>query len=137
LQQVLAMVMQHNMQAEALVAGVDASGAHLFAVTHPGVLLPMETMGYGAVGSGGLHAAVRLSLGQQTKVALILDTVYNVYEAKKAAEVAPGVGKLTDLAIIKGAKVSFAEAALLEVLEKTHKERPSLTQAEQEELKKA
>ncbi len=137
LQQILAMIMQHNMQTEALVAGVDGTGAHLFAVTHPGVLLPLETMGYGAVGSGGLHAAVRLSLGQQNKVASILDTVYNVYEAKKAAEVAPGVGKMTDLAIIKSGKVSFAEVPLFEVLEKHHKEKPSLTQAEQDELKKA
>ena len=137
LQQILAMVMQHNMQAEVLVAGVDVSGAHLFAISHPGVLLLMETMGYGAVGSGGLHAAVRLSLGQQNKIAPILETVYNVYEAKKAAEVAPGVGKLTDLAIIKSGKVSFAETALLEVLEKAHKEKPSLTQTEQDELKKA
>ncbi|HEV2341506.1 MAG TPA: hypothetical protein VGS15_06900 [Candidatus Acidoferrales bacterium] len=137
LQQILAMVMQHNLQAETLVSGVDTSGAHLFAVSHPGVLLPLETMGYGAVGSGGLHAAVRLSLGQQNKVATILDTVYNVYEAKKAAEVAPGVGKLTDLAIIKNGKIFFAEVPLFNVLEKTHKERPSLTAQEQEELRRA
>jgi hypothetical protein len=62
---------------------------------------------------------------------------FNVYEAKKAAEVAPGVGKLTDLAIIKGGKVSFAETLLFEVLEKVHKEKPSLTDAENDELKKA
>jgi 20S proteasome alpha/beta subunit len=137
LQQILAMVMQHNLQTEGLVAGVDGSGAHLLAVSHPGVLLPLETMGYGAVGSGGLHAAVRLSLGQQNKAASTLETVYNVHEAKKAAEVAPGVGKLTDLAIIRAGKISFAETPLFEVLEKVHKEKPSITQAEQDELKKA
>lgn len=136
LQQVLAMVIQHNLQTEALVAGVDDTGAHLFAVTHPGVLLPMETIGYGAVGSGGVHAAVRLSLGQHNKVAPLVDTVYNVYEAKKAAEVAPGVGKLTDLAIIKNGKVCFAEKPLFDALEKAHKEKPALTAPEQEELKK-
>jgi hypothetical protein len=129
-------VMQHNLQTEALVAGVDDVGAHLFAVTHPGVLLALETTGYGAVGSGGLHAAVRLSLGQHNKVASLTDTVYNVYEAKKAAEVAPGVGKLTDLAIIKGGKVCFAEKPLFDELEKAHKEKPTLTPQEQEQLKK-
>jgi hypothetical protein len=136
LQQLLAMVMQHNLQTEALVAGVDELGAHLFAVTHPGVLLPLETTGYGAVGSGGLHAAVRLSLGQHNKIAPLTDTVYNIYEAKKAAEVAPGVGKLTDLAIIRGGKVCFADRSLFDVLEKVHKEKPTLTLQEQEELKK-
>ena len=119
-----------------LVAGVDETGAHLFAVTHPGVLLPVETMGYAAVGSGGIHAAVRLSLGQHNKIAALVDTVYNVYEAKKAAEVAPGVGKLTDLAIIKNGKVSFAGQPLIEALEKAHKEKPALTTPEQEALKK-
>jgi 20S proteasome alpha/beta subunit len=137
LQQLLAMVMQHNLQTEALVGGVDETGGHLFAVSHPGVLLPLETTGYGAVGSGALHAAVRLSLGQHNKVASLLDTVYNVYEAKKAAEVAPGVGKLTDLAIIKAGKITFAGKPLFDALEKAHKEKPALTPAEQEELKKA
>jgi 20S proteasome alpha/beta subunit len=136
LQQILAMVMQHNLQAEALVAGIDATGAHLFAVNHPGVLLPVETTGYSAAGSGGIHAAVRLSLGQQNKVFSLVDTVYNVYEAKKAAEVAPGVGKQTDLAIIKNGKVCFAEKPLIDALEKAHKEKPALTQPEQEELRK-
>jgi hypothetical protein len=41
------------------------------------------------------------------------------------------------LAIIKGGKVSFAETLLFEVLEKVHKEKPSLTDAENDELKKA
>jgi 20S proteasome alpha/beta subunit len=136
LQQLLAMVMQHNLQTEALLAGVDDLGGHLFAVTHPGVLLPMETTGYAAVGSGGVHAAVRLSLGQHNKVASLVDTVYNVYEAKRAAEVAPGVGTLTDLAIIKNGKVCFAQKALFESLEKAHKEKPTPTASEQEELKK-
>lgn len=137
LQQVLGMIMQHNLQSEILVAGVDASGAHLLGVTHPGVLLPMETLGYGAVGSGGLHAAVRLSLGLQNKTSTLLDTVYNVYEAKKAAEVAPGVGKQSDLAILKNGKVFFAEAGLFAPLEQAHKEKPSLTETEQVELQKA
>lgn len=136
LQQLLAMVMQHNLQTEALVAGVDDLGAHLFAVAHPGVLLPMETTGYAAVGSGGIHAAVRLSLGQHNKVAPLLDTVYNVYEAKKAAEVAPGVGQMTDLAIIKNGKVCFAEKPLFDALAKAHKEKPTLTAQEQDDLKR-
>ena len=91
---------------------------------------------YTAVGSGGVHAAVRLSLGQHNKVAPLLDTVYNVYEAKKAAEVAPGVGKMTDLAIIKNGKVSYAGKSLFDALEKAHKEKPTLTAQEQEDLKK-
>jgi hypothetical protein len=131
---VLGLISQHNLQLEILVAGTDDSGSHLFTVLHPGILLPLETTGYGAIGSGGVHAAVRLSLGQQNKQASLVDTVYNVYEAKKAAEVAPGVGTLTDMAIIKDGKVRFVKPAMFTVLEKVHKEKPIMTEAEQEEL---
>jgi hypothetical protein len=105
-------------------------------VAHPGLLVPAETTGYAAIGSGGLHAAVRLSLAQHTKAASLVDTVYNVYEAKRAAEVAPGVGKMTDLAVIRPGKVIFADQAVFSALEKAHKEKPSLTVDEQQELKK-
>jgi hypothetical protein len=47
---------------------------------------------------------MRLSLGAQTRQAPLLDTLYRVYEAKRASEVAPGVGLATDIAVIsKGA----------------------------------
>jgi 20S proteasome alpha/beta subunit len=136
LQQVLGMIMQHNLQLEALVAGEDDTGAHLFIVAHPGVLLPVETTGYAAIGSGGLHAAVRLSLGQHSKETSMDDAVYNVYEAKKAAEVAPGVGKMTDMAVIKGKRVLFADQPIFDALERAHKEKPTMTPSEQEDLRK-
>jgi hypothetical protein len=126
--------MQHNLQTEVLIAGVDDSGAHLFTVVHPGQLFPADTMGYLTTGSGGLHAAVRLSLAQQCKVASLVETVYNVYEAKRAAEVAPGVGKFTDLAVIKEGHVVFAQDDVFKALEKAHKEKPSPTDAERKEL---
>lgn len=136
LQQVLGLISQHNLQLEILVAGTDDSGGHLFTISHPGMLLPLETTGYGAIGSGGIHAAVRLSLGQQNKQASLVDTVYSVYEAKKAAEVAPGVGTLTDMAIIKDGKVRFVQPEMFTVLERVHKEKPLMSDSEREELKK-
>lgn len=136
LQQVVAMMMQHNLNLDVLIAGVDESGGHLFVVTHPGVLLRVDTTAFAAIGVGGTHAMVRLSLGGHTKVASREDTIYNVYEAKKASEVAPGVGKLTDLAVVERGKVCFADQRLFDVLEKAHKERPILSTPEQEELRK-
>jgi hypothetical protein len=135
LQQILGLVSQHNLQTDLLVAGMDDSGAHVFAITHPGQLLPLATTGFGAIGSGGVHAGVRMSLGQHTKAASLVDTLYNVYEAKRASEVAPGVGKLTDLAIIKDGNILFAWAEQIEALEKAHKEKPALSTKEQAALK--
>jgi 20S proteasome alpha/beta subunit len=137
LQQVLGLVSQHNLQTDLLVAGMDDSGAHLFAVTHPGQLIPLATTGFGSIGSGGVHAGVRMSLAQHTKSATLVDTVYNVYEAKRASEVAPGVGKLTDLALIRDGKIFFAGPELFKALEQSHKEKPALSADEQTALKGA
>jgi 20S proteasome alpha/beta subunit len=138
LQQVLGLISQHNLQTDVLVAGVDDSGASVFAITHPGQLFPVATTGFAAIGSGGLHAGIRMSLGQHTKSASLTDTIYNVYEAKRAAEVAPGVGKnFTDLALIHDGRIIFAGAKLLGALEKSHKEKPAMSDAERTSLKEA
>jgi 20S proteasome alpha/beta subunit len=136
LQQVLGLIMQHNLNTDLLVAGLDDSGAHVFVITHPGQLLPLATTGFGSVGSGAVHAGVRMSLAQHTSAASLVDTLYNVYEAKRASEVAPGVGKLTDLALIQDGHIFFAGPDMLKALENSHKEKPALTKHEQEALKK-
>jgi len=66
-----------------------------------------------------------------------VDTVYTVYEAKRSSEVAPGVGKLTDLAVIRDSKIFFADAEFFKALEKAHKEKPALSTAEQSHIKEA
>lgn len=63
------------------------------------------------------------------------NTVHNVYEAKKAADVAPGVGKLTDMAIIKDGKVCFMTPDMFKILDEAHKEKPVPSAAEQEKIK--
>jgi 20S proteasome alpha/beta subunit len=88
LQQALGMISQHNMNLDILVAGFAGGEAHLTALTNPGIALPIDTIGSTAIGSGGLHANVRLSLGKQTRTISFPDTVFNVYGAKVAAEVA-------------------------------------------------
>ncbi|SRR6266571_141849 len=135
LTQTMGLIMQHNLQLDVLLVGTDGDGSHLFVITHPGVLLSLNTTAFASIGTGGLHAGVRMSLAQHTKDASLTDTIYNVYEAKRAAEVAPGVGKLTDMAVIKNGTVRMAEKALLETLEQLHKEKPALTGPEQKRLK--
>jgi ATP-dependent protease HslVU (ClpYQ) peptidase subunit len=137
LQQFVGLIIQHNLQLDLLVVGVDDSGTHLYIVSHPGVLSPMDTIGFIAIGSGGLHAAVRMSLGKHTKAASLIETVHSVYEAKRAAEVAPGVGRLTDMAIIKDGKVAAVGEELLKKLETMSKEKPSLSQDEKNSLQEA
>ena len=83
-----------------ILAGVDASGAHIYSVQDPGTTSCYDRLGYHAIGSGHRHALLALvSVGQHLTTD-INNTVFNVYSAKRSAEVAPGVGTATEMRII-------------------------------------
>ena len=124
--QVMGFVVQHNLELDLLVAGLDAEGAHLYGVTHPGILNPLETMGFAAVGSGATHAIIRLCLQRQTRGNSLAESVYNVYAAKRSSEIAPGVGRVTDMAVIKDGKTTTLADAVLDVLNDTPQGQPAL-----------
>jgi hypothetical protein len=125
LQQVLGMIMQHNLQLDVMLAGVDANGAHLAVVTHPGTLAPFDTVGYFATGSGGIHATVRLSIGRQNGNATLVETVHSVYQAKLAAEASQGVGKFTDIAVLNEKGVCFVKSDVFGALSAMQAEAPT------------
>ena len=115
LTQILGIISQHNLQLDILIAGSDDTGCHLWTVTHPGQLLCLDALGYASIGSGGIHASIRLSLGHQSRVANIINTFYNVNEAKKSSEIAPGVGRDTDMALIKDDRITFFDQKFLDI----------------------
>ena len=80
---------------------------------------------------------VRLALGHQTRELSIAETIFNVYEAKKASEVAPGVGKVTDIVILSGKAINFLTEPVFEVLSEISKERPTLEAADMKKLSQA
>ncbi len=107
---------QHNIGVELLVAGIDRLGAHLFRVNHPGVSQNIEQLGYTAIGVGKFHAATRLQVAAQTQFTDLNATLLNVYSAKRASEVAPGVGVKTEMAIINANGIWLSPAAVLDEL---------------------
>lgn len=136
-QQLVAVANQFNLQIELIVAGVDKTGSHIFVVTHPGTSYSLDKLGYGAVGTGGMHASISLSLSAQTSRRGLFETLYSVYDAKRAAEVAPGVGHETDIAIVEASGIWHCTPPIFDALAKAHsvaskKEAPDL-----EELKGA
>ncbi len=138
LQQVLGLNSQHNLQIDILISGFDDTGHHLFIVTHPGILQPADMLGFTAIGSGNLHAMISLSLAGQTKVTPFAETVLNIYKAKKAAEVAPGVGRRTDMVILRNDKINIAGPKLFEVLEKyCQKPQQAISESERSDIEEA
>lgn len=118
-QQMTAMQSQFNLGVDILLAGIDDGGPHLCLVTHPGTLLSLERQSYSAIGSGGIHATIYLSLSAHTSHKNLLETIWSVFAAKKAAEVAPGVGRGTDVAIVEKTGVTYCNASIIGILETT------------------
>lgn len=57
-----------------------------------------------------------------------------MYEAKIAAEVAPGVGKMTDMAVLRPTGICFFEEKAYGVLAGIHQDRPALGKKELNQL---
>ena len=83
-----------------IVAGIDSSGAHIFGIDDPGQCVCFDRIGYHSIGSGHRHALLTLIGNKQDRRTTANDALRNVYMAKRAAEVAPGVGKATDMWVI-------------------------------------
>jgi hypothetical protein len=115
--QLVMMMGNLNLQSDIIVAGIDTYGARIAIVTHPGTTIWLDKLGFAAIGSGGIHANMRLSLGSQAKSAGLTETVYRVYEAKKAAEAAPGVGSKTDLVVVSEMAIKDSDEGLLTKLD--------------------
>lgn len=122
-QMLAAQMSQFNLQTELVVAGVDGNGGRIAVITHPGSLYWLDKLGYGAVGSGAIHAITTLALAGQTRTHDLFGTMYAVYCAKVAAQVAPGVGPTTDMAAVgEDGEVRVFDDALMQELKKAHEQ---------------
>jgi 20S proteasome alpha/beta subunit len=111
-------VMNFNFGVSSLIAGVDDAGAHLYSVHNPGASVnDFQSIGFDAIGSGGLHALQSLIGFGQAGVDPLHETVFSVYVSKRRAESAPGVGRDTDMAVITAEGVTYFDRALLEQLD--------------------
>ena len=105
---------------EAIVAGVDSDGAHIYLIENPGELSSFDDIGYTAIGSGEYHA-IRSFIENEYSIGFSLEkALYVVYEAKKYAECAPGVGEQTEMAIVDERGVSEVDQDTLAALEEIY-----------------
>jgi 20S proteasome alpha/beta subunit len=126
-----------NLGVEYLFAGVDESGAHLFSIENPGGSNRVhDVIGYAAVGSGAIHAMqAMIGFGHHPNTA-INEAVFRVYAAKRRAEVAPGVGHDTDLAIVTRNGIEYFAQDRLDTLEENYKAFEKSTRQALDELLK-
>lgn len=106
-----------NYGVELLVAGVDDQGGHIYSVDNPGrPERRHDVIGYGAIGSGTPHALQAMIGFRHCQTDGFKDTIFRVYAAKRRAEVAPGVGRDTDVAVITRTEVKWLASTTLDQL---------------------
>lgn len=92
---------------EILVVGVDDK-AHIYAIDNPGTIMPFDELGWRCIGSGYPQAENSLISNKFNPSSSFNKALYLTFEAKKKAEVSPGVGKIhTDIIYIDERGVHF------------------------------
>ncbi len=84
-----------------IVAGAGNGNAHIYGINDPGTSQCFDAIGFHAIGSGLPHALNTLIAREHHSGTTLEESLLIVYEAKKVAEKAPGVGSnRTDLGVL-------------------------------------
>jgi hypothetical protein len=107
---------------EAIVSGIDGTGAHIFVVNNSSVTC-LDAIGFAAIGAGYWHANSQFMFAGHNRNRPLPETFLLTYAAKRRAEVAPGVGIGTDMFTIGPEPGSFATilAQHIESVDKIYK----------------
>lgn len=92
-------IINTSLELELVIAGVDRQAAHIYGIRDPGITDCYNSIGFHAIGSGAEHAIIMLAQEyspdfSQNKMVQLL------FEVKKSAQLAPGVGQDTDISVI-------------------------------------
>jgi hypothetical protein len=107
---------------EALVVGSDGHDVLLYSVDTKGMIYYLNDVGFGAIGIGAWHAKSRLMQNGYVNAAFYPQALAAAYAAKKSAEVAPGVGKHTDMRLVLKDEISLVMPEILEKLESLYED---------------
>ena len=119
-----------------LIAGVDKAGAHIYYIYPPGCSECFDALGYCSIGTGERHADATFISYRYTPSFPVNKALYITYEAKKNSEIAVGVGKHTDMAIIDENGVQFIKKEILEKLDEIYNKKIELARLKNEEINK-
>ena len=114
-------ISDYEVKVEAIVCGLDKDGiAALYSVNKKGVILNHTDIGFVAIGIGAVHAVPYLMAHGFWNGWPYYDALLMTYAAKKQAEIAPGVGKATDMLFISRDNVFTLYDGLAQSLEKLY-----------------
>jgi 20S proteasome alpha/beta subunit len=87
-------------QVEALAVRIEDERAHIYEIDKYGTVSCYDDIGFAAIGIGAWHAKSRLMQVGYVNSLTLAPTLAATFAAKKAAEIAPGIGKMTDIHLV-------------------------------------
>ncbi|MCK4554727.1 hypothetical protein KAU19_07285 [Candidatus Parcubacteria bacterium] len=92
---------EYNYGLEILIAGIEDEQAHIYEIFDPGTSKCFDSIGFHAIGSGVPHALNSLIARGCNQNTNLEECLIEIFEAKRMAEKAPGVGAtLTNICIL-------------------------------------
>jgi hypothetical protein len=91
-----------DLRAEAIIVGVDSTGPHIYQVADPGTSVCRDKSGFFAIGGGSRHFETVFMSASYDSTWQLMPTLLLMFSAKRQAEMAPGVGRATDMLSMQG-----------------------------------
>jgi hypothetical protein len=104
IQTILTKVVEFNLNTQILLIGFVDQFAQITDINEHGVN-DFRSMNFHAIGSGAVQAENTLLFQKHSKTTPLLPAIYNVYKAKRNAEVSEGVGRETEMLVLNAGGV--------------------------------
>jgi hypothetical protein len=114
-------VTQFSLETSILLTGFKDHKAQIVEIRENG-LVDFRDIDFGAIGSGTVQAINTLLFQRQSKNDTLATALYNVYKAKRNAEVSVGVGKETDIMILTELGITRIESDKTSILSKVYED---------------
>lgn len=115
-------IRRYSLELTLLLAGVDEQG-HITRIMNPGIWRSFDNLSYLCIGMGERHADNVFAWYRYSPTIPLNDALYIAFEAKKKAEMAGGVGKITDIVIIGNDGIAEVKGETTRELEEEYNER--------------
>lgn len=102
IQRILETISNFSLQTSILLVGFDNEGKAQISEIDEKSYADYRDLHFHAIGSGSIQALNTLLFQKHCKFKDLKTTIYNVYKAKKNAEVVVGVGKETEIMVLEG-----------------------------------
>jgi 20S proteasome alpha/beta subunit len=127
-------IAEHELDVEAIIAGVDSSGPHIYHIYDPGTLDCHDGTGFFAIGLGARLFRTQFLPSGFGRHWGLPETLLLMYQAKKSAERSPGVGPTTDLLTVSREGIEMWEPEAVDALEEYHCELEQVIERTRDEL---